>query len=708
MKQILLKNKKVLLAEVPTPIVGSNNVLVKVFYSCISPGTEIATVNSSSIPIYKRLIKNPEYFKKALKLIKNNGFSNSKSLLEGKINAAQAIGYSASGQVIAIGDNIDGISVGDMVACAGAGYANHAEVIDVPVNLVVKLHTNDRLDISSTVTLGAIAIQGVRRAQPQIGDIVVVYGLGILGQITAQLLKNSGCQVIGVDISQDRIDVAINNGLDIGINVKEDDLFGRIQNYTHGFGSDIVIITAAAKEDQIVDNSMKICRRKGKVVLVGNVSLNFSRDEFYRKEIDFLISTSYGPGRYDIFYEEFGNDYPYPYVRWTENRNMQEYLRQVNSGKINLDLIINTNFSINDATSVYENLKNGQLTSMLVILKYFNHDFNTETKYIFNNKSIKNNKINVAIVGAGGFAQSTHLPNLDSLKDYYKIYAVSNKSGVNSFSIGQQFNSTVITTDYNAILSDPNVDLVMICTRHNLHAKMVVQALEAGKLVFVEKPLATSFSDFELIKNFYINNEKAYLLMTGFNRRFSEAFRLIKSIVDKSITPIIMNYKMNGGFISNDSWIQTKEGGGRNIGEACHIYDLFNYLTNSKCISVSVDYATPSSPLWRRNDNFVATLKYNNGSLCTLTYTSMGTSEYEKEFCEIFFDGQVILMNDFKKVTHYFSNNKKIYNCSGKGHKEELFELANSIKNNDKWPITLEEQFSATEISLHIENQINN
>lgn len=712
MKQLLVKKGQVLVEQVPAPIVSPNNVLVQVHYSCISPGTEMTTVKGSGEPIYKRLLKRPEYIKKAFDLVKEKGFSNARSLLQGKIDASQPIGYSASGIVVAIGINVTGIFVGDRVACAGAGYANHAEMIDVPVNLVVKLDPEMSLDLASTVTLGAIALQGVRRAAPVLGEFVVVFGLGILGQLTVQMLKNAGCRVIGIDLDQKRIDLGLEGGLEVGINPAVHDIVERVNLHTHNLGADTVIIAAAAAGDDIINQSMKICRKKGKVVLVGSVSLDFSREEFYRKEIDFLISTSYGPGRYDAQYEEDGQDYPYAYVRWTENRNMGEYLRQVHEGNIRLDALIDKSFSVTEAPDVYTNLKSGTLKSMVIVLSYplESDSLSISRSVRLASQSITNplSRINVAIAGAGGFAQSTHLPNLKQLNADFNVHSVMNRTGSNALGVAKQFDANVATTDYAELLADPEVNLIMICTRHNLHANMTLDALKAGKNVFVEKPLAMNTDELAEIEEFYrINGDNAPVLLTGFNRRFSGAAAIIGKHTADSTTPMLINYKMNAGFIANEVWVQGPEGGGRNIGEACHIYDLFNHLTRSACISVSVDHISPTGLQWNSNDNFVATLKYANGSVCTLTYTSMGAKGFPKETCEVFFDGQVLILNDYKEVVHHSAMGKKIYNCSGKGHLEELEALADCLKGNKAWPITLEEQISATEISFKVEELLN-
>jgi predicted dehydrogenase/threonine dehydrogenase-like Zn-dependent dehydrogenase len=711
MKQLLVKKGKIIVEQVPTPVVDPNHVLVKVAYSCISPGTEMTTVKGSGEPLYKRLIKKPEYLKKVYDLIKEKGLVQAKSLLKGKVEEAYPIGYSASGIVVAVGQNVTGFLPGDKVACAGAGHANHAEYIDVPVNLVVKLSDSIDLAEASTVTLGAIALQGVRRTNPTIGERIVVFGLGILGQLTVQLLKNNGCTVIGIDVDQHRVNMALKNGMDIGINAIENESIERVLKLTDNFGADAVIITAAASGDSIIDQAMKMCRKKGRVVLVGSVSLALSREDFYKKEIDFLISTSYGPGRYDDTYEEEGIDYPFAYVRWTENRNMEEYLRLVQQKRILISDYVNGNFTVNDAPEVYENLVQGKLKDMLIILAYpfANEQPKEETTIQIAGSYNQSGIINIAVIGAGGFAKSTHLPNINHLFSDFSIHTILNRNGSNAVIVAKQFGAKNATTNYREVLNDEEVGLVLICTRHDLHANMTIEALRSGKHVFVEKPLAINDEELREIEAFYHSNvTNKPLLMTGFNRRFSEAAVKMKKIIERSTTPLIINYRMNAGFIAPEFWVHRQEGGGRNIGEACHIYDLFNFLTGDRCESIVATAIDPTGKQWNRNDNFVAVLKYQNGSVCTLTYTSMGDKSVPKEICDIYFDGQILEMKDFKEVIHYSSKRVKILPCNGKGHLQELEALRDTLVLGKEWPISLEEQFSATRISFEVENKIFN
>lgn len=709
MKQLLVKNGNIIIEDVPRPIVGPNNILVKVLYSCISPGTEIATVKGSGQSLYRRLIKKPEYLVKVYDLIKEKGLIQAKSLLSSKINSAYPIGYSASGVVVSVGENVTNMELGDFVACAGAGYANHADFIDVPVNLVVRLDNNINLAEASTVTLGAIALQGVRRTKPTMGECIVVVGLGILGQLTIQFLKNNGCIVIGVDVDESRVKLGLKNGLNFGINASEQNVVERVLKFTENYGSDAVIITASASNDNIIDQSMHFCRKKGRVVLVGNVSINFSREEFYKKEIDFLISTSYGPGRYDETYEVEGIDYPLPYVRWTENRNMEEYIRQLNQNKIILSDYLSQHFDIEEAPQVYKKMQNGELENLLFILKYDsrNEERVDDAQVYLHNQPFNKNKINIAMIGSGGFARSTHLPNINQLSSTFSIHTIMNRSGATAISVAKQFNSKIATSDFSTVLNDDEVDVIMICTRHDLHASMTLEGLKSNKHVFVEKPLALNEEELKKIELFYGNDfTNKPILMTGFNRRFSDSIKKIKNLIKPSTTPLIINYRMNAGFIPQESWIHGKEGGGRNIGEACHIYDLFNFLTEAKCISIYATSITPKQKQWSKNDNFSVILKYDNGSICNLTYTSMGSNAVEKEKCEIYFDGQIIEMIDFKKVKHFSSNSKNEFSFDGKGHFQELKAFEFTLKNGGKWPISLYDQIAATKMSFEVEKQL--
>lgn len=707
MKQILIKSGRAVVENIPSPVVSDNGVLVKVMYSCISAGTEMIGVNESGKPLIKKAVEQPEKIKKAFNMLKNKGINS----ILGKIKnmeSGKPTGYSAAGVVIGIGQNIKDVKIGDRVACAGAGIANHAEYIDVPRSLVMRIPDGLSFDLACTVTLGGIALQGVRRADVRLGEIVAVIGMGILGQLQVQMLKASGCRVIGIDIDDRRLNIAKENGCDYILNSKNVDVVKEVEKITERYGVDVVLITAATKSNEILSQAFGMCRKKGKVVLVGVVGNQYNRDDMYKKELDFIISTSYGPGRYDPLYEEQGIDYPYAYVRWTENRNMEEYLRLIKDNKINLDTIIERVYEIDNADKAYEELKNGEHKPLIVLLKYDEKIAKeiTRVEYIDKKKIKKDGKINVAIVGAGGFAKGMHLPNLQKLKDVYNIYAIMSRTGTNAKSIAEQYGATYTTTNYYDIINDPNVDMVMICTRHNLHAKMSIEAMKKGKAVFVEKPMALNNEELEDVLKVIEETKIPYTV--GFNRRFSKYALEAKKHIKDRLNPIIINYQMNAGYIPLDFWVHTEEGGGRIIGEACHIFDLFNYFTDSEVKSISVDSISPKTDNISYRDNIVITLKYKDGSLCTLTYTSLGNGNYSKEFCQIYCDGKIIIIDDYRKINGYGVKVANIQSSSSdKGQYEELVEFAEAVRNGKNYSIPICKLKQASKISCLIEMELN-
>ncbi len=665
----------------------------------------MASVTTSGLPLYRRALKQPEHVRRVLQMARDQGIQKTLERVRGQLQAGLPTGYSAAGQVIAIGEEVDGFQLGDRVACAGAGIANHAEVIDVPVNLAVKIPEPLSTEWAATVTLGAIAMQGVRRANPTLGETMVVIGLGVLGQITAQLLRANGCRVIGVDLDARRIQLALENGMDFGIDPSAQDPVDRVHKLTQGFGADAVIVTAATASSEVISQAMQFCRKKGRVVLVGDVGLNLQRSDMYQKELDFMISTSYGPGRYDPVYEDGGQDYPLGYVRWTENRNMQAYLDLLAGGKISLRNLCGEAVPVQQATAAYEALKTAS-GYVISLLSYPPGTTEGERKIVYRPAHASSKIIRIALVGASSFAQSVHLPNLRQLRDRFELHAVMSRTGSKAAAVAQQFAAAYATTEYERVLEDRDVDLVLICTRHNLHGRMVLQALQAGKHVFVEKPLTLNPEDVEAIAQFYSRNS-APLLMVGYNRRFAPGIARVREALAQRTTPLIVNYVMNAGYLPCDHWTQTAEGGGRNLGEACHIYDLFNALTLSEYGSVSAHAIEPASPQWRRNDNFVATVTYADGSVCTLTYTALGHKSYPKEFMQVFADGKVMVMNDYKSVSVHGSRNKEWSSKSiQKGQAEEIEALATCLQKGEAWPIPLEQILDASRISFAVEEQI--
>lgn len=707
MKQVLIQGGGVMVEEVPAPQVSERSILVRVAYSCVSVGTESGSVRLSGMPLYRRALKQPHHVKRVLDMARDQGIKRTLERVRGELSAGSATGYSVAGEIVEVGSHVEGFAPGDRVACAGAGIANHAEMAVVPVNLCVKIPDDCSLEAGSTVTLGAIALQGIRRAAPTLGETVVVVGLGILGQLTVQMLKSNGCKVIGVDPDARRMDTALRGGADQVINPAEESYVDKVGHLSDGFGADAAIITAASESDEIVSQAMQACRKKARVILVGDVGLNLCRDDLYKKELDFLISTSYGPGRYDPVYEEGGQDYPLPYVRWTENRNMLAYLNLLATGRVDLSALEPVAYDVGEAPSAYEALKGEGHKPLLVLLRYPQCEAPVQRKVTLRRGPSSAGQIRVGLIGASGFAQAIHLPNMAKLQKSYRLRCVASRTGSNAVAVSKRYGANYATTDESEVFSDPEVDLVMIATRHNLHGDLVLRALEAGKHVFVEKPLAMTHEELDAIESFYTGRTDAPVLMTGFNRRFSPAMQAARQALANRSTPMMISYRMNAGYIPPDHWVHGDEGGGRNIGEACHIYDLFRFMTGSSVTGVQASAIVPSGPQWHRNDNFTATLTFDDGSVCNLVYTALGHKEHPKERMDVYCDGKVVTMDDFKSLS---VEGGMLRRFGGKrvekGQLQELEALSECLTSERAWPLSLEEQLMASRTALKVECHI--
>lgn len=707
MKQLLLKNGAVEVTEVPSPMVEPGTILVQVEYSCISTGTEISGLRSSGEALWRRALKHPNEVKQAFDMAAEQGVRRIHRMIKSKLTSGTAIGYSLAGRVIDVGEGVRDVSVDDLVACSGAQCAHHAEVVRVPRNLCTKISANLDSKFASTVTLGTVALQGVRRLKPTLGETIVVLGLGVLGQIGFQLLKANGCRVIGVDLNDSRVRLAKKLGIDYAFHPDEVNSIDHVHRLTDGYGADGVMVSAAGSSDEIMSQAFRMCRKRGRVVLVGDVGLNLRRQDIFKNELDFYISTSYGPGRYDPTYEEGGIDYPFGDVRWTENRNMQEYVRLLVEGTVNLDGLVSKAVPVEDADDAYQRLKS-ETGDMIVLLEYPKRSIDTITaSTIFSKQKDLSGEVGLGLIGAGSFAKGMHLPNIERMSDIFSLRAIMSRTGHNAKAVADQFNAGYSTTDFERVMQDDEVDAVVITTRHNLHGSQVLSALQAGKHVFVEKPLALNEAELDAIESLYLQITDLPMLMTGFNRRFSPHVQRLKEIIEGRSNPMIINYKMNAGFVSQDNWIHGPEGGGRNLGEACHIYDLFTFLTGSQVVDVKASAITPNTGSYGANDNFVATCTFSDGSVATLIYTALGSKEFPKERMEVFVDGKVIEMDDYKtlKITGVKQkglNTKRML----KGQEEGIKVFGDAIVGAGEWPIPLWEQVQATRIAIRVEKQI--
>jgi len=707
MIQGIIKKGIVTPEVVGDPKVSDGCILIKLVNSCISTGTEMSGVVNSDKNLIKRALEQPENVKKVLNMARSDGLLKTFTRVRSKLDGGNPTGYSVSGIVIGTGKGVTEFEIGDKVAAAGAGYANHAEFVDVPKNLVMKLPPNISMMDASTVTLGGIALQGIRRADLRLGEYGVVIGCGIIGLLSIQLLKASGIHVIALDLDDHRLQLAKDLGASLTINPQKENSIELVSNYTSGHGADSVIFTAATTSSKPLSEAFQMCRKKGKLVLVGVSGMEINRADIYKKELDFLVSTSYGPGRYDEVYEEKGIDYPYAYVRWTENRNMGEYLRLLSKNEISVSEMISASYPIEKITDAYNYIKDTSPKPLMVLLDYGNQ-FNTLTNQtkVYSNKNYKcsNNIINVALIGAGSFGVSMHLPNIKKLSSKYRLKAVMSRKGHAAKTIAEQYGAEYSTTSYDDILSDDNVDLVLICTRHDSHAKLTIEALRAGKNVFVEKPLATKHEEVELIKEFYSQDSiDKPLLMVGFNRRFSDYAKEIKNHTSKRINPLFIRYRMNAGYIPLDSWHH--DFGGRIVGEACHIIDFVSYLTESSIVELGVQSMEPTNDKFSKSDNKSITIKYSDGSIASIEYFSVGSKKLSKEFCEVHFDGKSIILDDYKSLIGYGLKIKEIqHKSSEKGQFNELGALYESLvrKDDQQWPIDYLDMIQTTEATILI------
>ncbi|MWV43696.1 zinc-binding dehydrogenase [Paenibacillus sp. HJL G12] len=716
MNQVIIRQGTAVVEQIPAPEIQKGTVLVQVDYSCISIGTEISGLRTSGVPLWKRAVQQPDKVRKLIRIAAKQGLSHTRNMIKVKTGAGQPSGYSAAGTVIEVGEGIADLRVGDRVACAGAQFAHHADIIRVPRNLVTPVPEGLSMSEASTVTLGAIAMQGIRRAAPTLGETFVVIGLGILGQLTAQLLKANGCRVIGTDLDAGRIATAKELGMELGIYPREDNGIEAVRRLTDGVGADGVIITAATKSSLILSEAFRMTRKKGRVVVVGDVGLEINRSDIYEKELDFYISTSYGPGRYDRSYEEKGQDYPLGYVRWTENRNMGEYLRLVSEEKVRLVPMISQVFPVEKASEAYKFIQHEEARPMMVLLSYPKQSEITgpSHKVIVNPRPLplrrNGQQIRIGLIGAGDFAKHMHLPNIRALSGNYELQAVMSQTGHNAAETAKQFGARYAATSYPLLLQDPDIDAVLIATRHDTHAAIILDALRAGKHVYVEKPLALTREELDEIQRFYDDipeGGSSPVLMTGFNRRFSPYAAKIKEWVAQRSNPMILNYRMNAGYLPLDHWTQTEEGGGRNRGECCHIYDIFTYLTGSKVQRVRVSHLEPATKFYSRSDNFVATMEFADGSVATVTYTALGSKDYPKEQMDIYVDGKNIFLDDYRKLTMTGVKAKGLETkTSSKGQLEALERFAEAVQGRSEWPIPLWQQVQATEIALEVERSL--
>ena len=688
-----LGSGEMVIQELPMPQLSLGMVLVKNHYSIISAGTEGSTVKAARKSLIGKAKEKPQQVKQVLDVLKKQGIVQTYRAVMKKLDAYSPLGYSCAGEVIGVADDVVEFKVGDLVACAGAGYANHAEIVSVPVNLCVKLKADADLSQACYNTLGAIALQGVRQADMRLGETCAVIGLGLIGQLACLELKASGVNVIGVDISDSAVKTAEIHCTDLAYARNTPGIEDKILDYTGGIGVDAVIIAAATSSLDPVNFAGAICRKKGRVIILGAVPTGFDRDPYYyKKELELKMSCSYGPGRYDMDYEENGLDYPVAYVRWTEKRNMEAFQRLLYSQKINLDHLTTHRFKFEDAPKAYDIVVNHTEPYLGILLEYDYAKEHVSTS-IRVHDSVKADKINVGFIGAGSYAQGNLLPNLPSESKVGRITVMTN-SGTTAKRVAEKYNFTYCTSNEQDILQNKDINTLFIATRHDTHAKYVIDGLKAGKNVYVEKPLCLTIEELTEIEQ--LVSEKHCGVMIGFNRRFSPFAKLLKNKVGGG--KMAMMYRINAGYIPADSWIQDiRIGGGRIIGEVCHFIDFMTFMCGSLPYKVSASAMSDAQGL---NDTVNITVDFKNGSTGVVAYYANGSKTLNKEYFEVYASGMTGIIYDFKRCEIYGKRiDRHSLSVQDKGQKNMMEEFFNSLENG-QMPISMEEIFSVTKATF--------
>jgi predicted dehydrogenase/threonine dehydrogenase-like Zn-dependent dehydrogenase len=694
--QVAVSGGEVRVVEVPEPVVRRGAVLVRTSHSLISAGTESAGIGSGGRRenLVLKALKNPALVKKVVDRVASHGLQATAELVKTRIATEMPSGYSCAGIVIEVGEGVSDIRKGDRVACAGAGYANHAGVNVVPRNLVALVPDAVSFEEAAFGTIGAIALQGVRRTEPGLGDRVAVLGLGLLGQITVQMLKAAGAVVIGVDVRPDRVVRAQALGLDAGFTVSERDFAAGVLERTGGQGADAVIVTAAGGDAGLLNKAFEACRRKGRVVLVGDVPIRIQRDKIYKKEIDFLISTSYGPGRYDAAYEEKGQDYPFGYVRWTEGRNLEEVLRLIGSGLLRVKPLIDATHPVAEASAAYASLAS-ENRPIGILLDYDLDSASAPAARVYVSKRAALAKVGAArfgvgVVGYGNYFRAMLLP---LLRDHagFRLAAACARSGLTVRAAVENDGFAKGTTDYRELVADPSVDVVYVATRHDLHYPIARAAVEAGKAVFVEKPMTTSVADARALVESVAR--QGTLLTVGFNRRFSPHAARLKELLRPIAAPKTLLYRVNAGTLPPEHWLlDPMEGGGRLMGEGVHFFDLLRFLAGADPVHVRA-----ASAPGRRRDEAVVAIEFADGSIGSLVYAGGGSAGLGKERVEVLAGGASFVLDDFKSLEVYGLEKEGVKTRTiEKGQKEQLDNFLRALRGEAPLGVTAEDGLQAT------------
>lgn len=686
------------LAEVPAPRATPRSVLVRTLVSVISSGTERAMVGFAGSNLLAKARQRPDLVRQVIERARSEGWRTTYRAAMTRLGVPLPLGYSLAGEVIEVGEGVQGLRSGDRVACAGAGYASHAELALVPKNLVVRVPPTVTDEDAAFSTLGAVALQGIRVCDVRLGERVVVIGLGILGLLSVQLLKAAGCQVLATDLNEQRVHVAGDLGADRALLLEALTLHEAVLGFTEGRGADAVIITAATKSNEPVELAGRIARLKGRVVVVGDVRMDVPRRVYYEKELELRVSRSYGPGRYDPNYEEQGIDYPYAYVPFTEQRNMETFLSLVAQGKVTPSRLITHRFPIEQARQAYALLRGKLGESYLAIALTYPNEPSKKRIIEINTPRAQSvpGQIGVALVGAGNYTRLTLLPALTRVKGV-RLIAVSSARGLSAWDLARRYGFERASTDNEAITQDDRVQAILISTRHDSHAQLVAEALMAGKHVFVEKPLATTEEALrDLVE---IAQRSSGYLMVGFNRRFAPLAQRAKAILKNRVQPLAMVYRINAGAVPPEHWTQDpQQGAGRIIGEVCHFVDFLQYLCGSPPVSVyAASIGRPAGAV-PAEDVVSVTLRFQDGSIGSIHYYANGDRAIPKEYIELYTQGTTLILDDFRSLRLARAGRIYRWDLRGqdKGHAAELQAFFDAVRSGSPTPIPLDEAVITT------------
>ena len=685
-----LNDGKTSLAEVPVPLCNSRSVLIQTTHTLVSLGTEKMLVDFGKGSFLQKAKQQPDKVKEVIAKVKTDGLAPTIAAVKNKLEQPIPLGYCNVGTVIQVGRDVTEFKVGERVASNGP----HAEYVSVPKNLVAKIPDGVSDEQAAFTVIGSIGLQGIRLVNPTLGETVVVVGLGLIGLITAQLLKANGCNVIGFDFDQSKVDLANSYGIDAvnpGKGVKQVEY---VLEKTNQVGSDAVIITASNPSNEIISQSAQMSRKRGRIVLVGVIGLDIKRSDFYEKELSFQVSCSYGPGRYDSSYEEGGNDYPLPYVRWTEKRNFEAVLNALSNGTLDVDSLITERVPFENYSEIYDNIGKGNSIASILVYDTEKKSANPRNVRITEMKSYAAGKPVLGVIGAGNFTGSTILPKLKAAGA--QIKSIASSKGLSGSIQAKKHSIENSTTDYGGILADSEINTVLVTTQHGSHAMFVSEALESDKHVFVEKPLSTTWEGLEKVEK-ALEKSKGWVTV-GFNRRFAPLALELK----KRLSPAPMNIiaTMNAGFIPPEVWVHDlKAGGGRIIGEACHFIDLCIYLTGSKVVEVCMNAMGPDAQA--NTDNASILLKYENGSNAVINYFSNGSKTYSKERIEVHQQNSTLVLDNWRKLTGFgvrgFSSKRS---KQDKGHFNQFKLLLEAVEKASGPTIPWEEVLNTSKASL--------